>query len=579
MAGSILIVLIFVLLFLAMLGSLASIGQKSVFVVQDNSVLHLKFNTEIVDRSRENPFESFDFLSGRPQSTIGLIDIIRNLRKAKADDNIKGVFLDLTHVSTGLSSISEIRENLIELKAEGKFIIAYGEMFSQNAYYLASVADEIYLNPVGLLDFRGLNAQMMFFKNMLEKIGVEPQIIRHGEYKSAGEPFYLEKMSPENREQMQSIISSMWNNVINDISKSRNLSVNHLNMVADNYLSRTPSGALDNSMIDGIKHRDEIYERIRELLEINQDDKINFASFSQYKRALPPKEMTKSGVNDQIAVIFGQGMIISGKGSENNMGSDRIAAAIRKARLDDNVKAIVFRINSGGGSALASDVMLREVILAAKEKPVVASFGDVAASGGYYVACAADVIIANRSTITGSIGVFGMIPNMKELFESKIGLSFDNVKTNELADFASINRPLTNLEREIIKESIGEVYDTFISHVAEGRNLPKETVDNIGRGRVWTGVEAMQVGLIDEFGGLEYAIDKAAELAEIEDFRLIEYPEQKSFFEMLMDDMGGVTHNIIQRELGDSYIYYKLIQDIKNQSGILARMPFEIIIE
>ncbi|MBS4012144.1 MAG: signal peptide peptidase SppA [Bacteroidetes bacterium] len=579
MLGTFLIFLIPLIMLFGMISLIGTIGTEKAFDVNENTVLQLKFESEIVDRSSDNPFESFDFMSGKAQSAIGLNDMLKNVKKAGADNNIKGIFLDMTGINAGYATIAEIRNELLKFKESGKFIIAYGESYSQKAYYLASVADEVYLNPVGMIDFSGLNMQSMFFKNLLEKIGIEAQVIKHGDYKSAGEPFYLEKMSDANREQMLSIASSMWNSITNDISKSRNLSLNHINNVANGLLTRKPSLALDNSMIDGIKHRDEIMDNIRQKLGLGEKDKINFASYAQYKNAPMPKELLNVGAKDYIAVIYGMGNIISGEGGDYTMGSDRIAEAIREARLNDKVKAIVFRINSGGGSALASDVMLREIKLASEVKPVVASFGDVAASGGYYVACAADKIIANPSTITGSIGVFGMIPNMKDLFNQKLGITFDNVKTNTLADFGATNRPLTATEKELIQEMIGEIYDTFITHVSEGRSLPKETVDNIGRGRVWTGSEAKDIGLIDDFGGLEYAIVVAAELAELENYRIIEYPKKKTFIEMLLADMGGVREYFIKQQLGENYIVYKQIQTIKESTGILARIPFEMIID
>jgi protease IV len=579
MLGTLLVFLIPIIMMVGMIGIISSIGTEKIFEVTENTVLHLKLDSEIVDRSSDNPFESFDFFSGKPQAAIGLNNALKNIKKATSDEKIKGIFLDLSSINAGWATTAEIREALLKFKESGKFIISYGEYYTQKAYYLASAADQVYLNPVGALDFSGINATSIFFKNLLAKIGVEAQIIRHGDYKSAGEPFYLEKMSDANREQMQSIISSMWNNVTNDISKSRNLSVNHLNNVANGLLTRNAKLALDNSMIDGIKHRDEVLSIIKEKLELKEEDKINFATFSQYNNAPMPKDLLNVGAKDYVAVIYGMGNIISGEGSDYTMGSDRIAAAIREARLDDKVKAIVFRINSGGGSALASDVMLREIKLAAEVKPVVASFGDVAASGGYYVACAANKIFASPSTITGSIGVFGMIPNMKEFFNDKLGITFDNVKTNELSDFGATNRPLTAIEREIIIESIEEIYETFITHVSEGRNLPKETVDNIGRGRVWTGSEAKNIGLIDDFGGLNFAIEQAAALAELEKYRIVEYPTKKTFIEMLMTDFGGVKEMFIKKQLGENYIFYKQLQSIKESTGIQARMPFEMIIE
>ncbi len=556
--------------------SFATLASRDTVKVDKNSVLHLKLENEIADRGGRSPFEDFDFLSGRPSQVIGLNEILKNVNKAKEDDNISGILLDLSGVQAGFATIEEIREALIDFKESDKFIISYGEVYFQNAYYLASVSDDIYLNPEGAIDFSGMNAQLFFIKNMLEKLGIEPQIIRYGEYKSAGEPLFLDEMSPENREQTLAFIGSIWNNVLKGISESRSLSLNHLNYVADNLLTRTAEKSLENGMIDGVMYYDEVMDDLRDRLGLEKGDDISFVNYSQYKKAPLPESVRPEATRDKIAVVYGTGNIISGDAGERFIASDRIARTIRKARLDESVKAIVFRINSGGGSALASDVILREVKLAAEEKPVVATFGDVAASGGYYIACAADYIIANPNTITGSIGVFGVIPNMQEFFNEKLGITFDNVKTNELADFASLHRPLTPVEKEIIQESIDEVYYTFIGHVAEGRNLTKETVDEIGRGRVWSGVDAKRIGLIDDFGGLEYAIDKAAELAEIEKYRVVEYPERKDFFVQLMEDFGGVQDRWLQRRMGDKYKYLEMLQDAEHMTGIQARIPYEI---
>ncbi len=574
--------LTFVIIFFIMVGviaSIASFSRKEVVEVEKQSVLHLTLEREIVDRGGRSPFESFDFMSFSPTTTIGLNDLINNLKKAKEDENIEGVFLDLTFVNAGWSSIDEIRQAIEDFKESGKFVISYGDSYTQNAYYLATVADEIYLHPEGIVDFRGINAEMFFLKNMLDRLGIDPQIIRHGEYKSAGEMFNQERMSPENREQVTSYINSIWNNIMADIAKSRGLSVNHLNQVANELLTRTSELSLEWDMIDGIMYRDEILDEIRTRIGIDLQDDINFVSLSQYERAPRPKSMERPRTRDKIAVVYGMGNILPGSGSETSIGSDRIAGAIREARKDTTVKAIVFRINSPGGSALASDVILREVELASREKPVIASMGDVAASGGYYIACKADLIVANPNTITGSIGVFGMIPNMQDFFNEKLGITFDNVKTNDFSDLASVTRPLSRAEREIIKESIENVYETFIGHVAEGRDMTTSTVDELGQGRVWSGAEARQNGLIDEFGGLNFAIEKAAELAELEVYRLVEYPKRKDFLARLRQDFGGIKEERLKNKLGSAYHFYQQVDKVNEMTGILMRMPYDLTIE
>jgi len=571
--------LVFMLFFLLIIGMIASVGKREPVDVADNSVLHLQLKTEIIDRSSDNPFESFDFMSFSPSSAIGLNELLRNLKKAKEDENIRGIFLDLSITQTGWSTLREIREELTVFKESGKFIVAYGDMMSQGAYYLATVADEIYINPEGTVDFRGMNAEIAFFKNMLEKIGIDAQIIRHGKYKSAGEPFFLESLSPENREQIQGFISSIWNTALRDISDERNISINRLMEIADNFETRNPAGALEAGMIDGIAFRDEVMDIFREKLDIEADKKVNLVSYPKYNRAPLPKSMIPTRSRDKIAVVYAQGNIIMGEGSERSIGGDRIAKALRDARLDSSVKAIVLRVNSGGGSALASEIMLREAMLAAEEKPLIVSMGDVAASGGYYVACYADKIIASPGTITGSIGVFGMIPNMQELFNDKLGITFDNVKTNELADLGSVSRPLTRVEREIIEQEVERIYDTFINHVAEGRGLPVATVDSIAQGRVWSGVDAKRIGLIDDLGGLNYAIVQAAEMAGIEEYRTVEYPVQKDLLEQIREGFGGIEARWLRSKLGDSYKVYETMQQATENSGVLMRMPFDIYIE
>lgn len=578
MLGFFISAVILFFLFFVLIFSIASLSQKDEVVVKNNTILHLKLNDEIIDRSPNNPMENFDFASFKPRTSLGLNDILSNLKKAAEDDKISGLFLDLTNIPTGISTIAEIRSGIKEFKESGKFVVAYAEYYTQSSYYLASVSDQVYLNPVGILDFRGLNTEMMFFKNMLEKLGVEIQIIRHGKFKSAGEPFFLEKMSEANREQTLSFIGSIWNNMIKDIAESRSIAANQLNAYADEFATRRPEKALDLNFIDGIRHRDEVIGYLKEKTNKADKDELNLLAISSYTKAPAPAAKSPRSRN-KIAVVYANGQIMSGEGSDRIIGSDRIANAIQQARKDTTVKAIVLRINSPGGSALASDVILREIILARQAKPVVASMGDVAASGGYYIACMADKILASPSTITGSIGVFGLIPNMKGFFNSKIGITFDNVKTNRFADFASVSRPLNPTEKMILQEEIDYIYTTFITHVSNGRKLTVDQVDEIAQGRVWSGSEAKLIGLVDEFGGLTDAVKAAAELANLENYRVEEYPKRKEFLQQLLEDLGGKTETaLLKRKLGAHYDIFQKAQEIKDQSGIQARMPFDLII-
>ncbi len=571
--------LTFLIIFFIFMGMIASLGKSEPQPVAENSIFHLKLNSEIVERSSDNPFENFNPMSFTPTQTIGLNDLLKNIQKAKLDENIEGIFLDMSFTMAGWASMHEIRNALLDFKESGKFIIAYGDFLSQGAYYLASVADEVYLNPEGAIDFVGLNAEVVFLKNMLEKIGVDMQVIRYGKYKSAGEPFFREDLSAENRDQMQAYLSSMWNAVIKDVSEQRNMSVNELNSIADAFQTRTPEGALEAGMIDGIAYKDEIMDNMKARLELDENKEVNLVNFTKYKKAPLPDSMLPTGKREKIAIIYGSGNIVMESDNDLTMGANRVAKAIRTARKDTTVKAIVFRVNSPGGSALASEVMLREVMLAVEEKPVVVSMGDVAASGGYYVACYADKIIANPNTITGSIGVFGIVPNMKEMFNDKLGVTFDNVKTNELADLGSVSRPLSRSERQIIQEQIDRVYETFIHHVAEGRGLTVASVDSIAQGRVWSGIDAQRVGLIDDFGGLNFAIEQAAELADIESYRTIEYPEQKDLFEQIMEGFGSVEARYVKAKLGNAYPIYQKLNQATENSGILMRMPYDVQID
>jgi protease IV len=562
-----------ILIFVGIVSSVVSSSKDKETEIKENSVLYLKLNKQIVDRAPNNPFANFNFGNMEPDTKLGLWDdILENIEKAKTDDNIKGIYLDISVIPAGIGTIEEIRNALIDFKESKKFIISYSEVYSQKAYYLASIADEIYLNPEGMFDFRGLKSQTMFLKGALEKLAIEPQIIRHGKFKSAVEPLFLDKMSEASKEQTMKYVGSIWNHMVKKISESRDISVEKLNEYANNYQLGVSIDLVDRKLIDGLKYKDEIIDILKLKLELEDKNKVRIVKLKKYTD-VPKKKEYKGLAKDKIAIIFAQGSIISGEGSEQNIGSERISRAIRKARKDSTIKAIVFRVNSGGGSALASDVILREIKLATKEKPVIATMGDVAASGGYYVLAAADEVLASPNTITGSIGVFGVIPNMQKLFNKKLGLTFDGIKTNKYADFAELSRPLTLEEKEMFQNYVEKAYDTFITHVSDGRQLAKEEVDRIGQGRVWSGADALELGLIDRFGGLDDAIAIAVKKTGLEKYRIVAYPEQEDPFEQIMKQLSGdVKVRLIESELGENYKYYQRIKEISEMNGIQARM-------
>lgn len=547
--------------------------------VKSNSVLHFKLSSEITERSSDNPFENFPFSGDFKNRPLGLNDILANIEKAKDDENIKGIYLDIASIPAGIATLEEIRNALIDFKKSKKFIIAYSEEYGQGAYYLATVADKIYLNPEGMVDFKGLSRQIMFYKNMLEKLEVDVQIFRHGKFKSAIEPFDLEKMSDANREQTLTYLRSIWNHIVKGISAERGISANELNRYANEMLIQKADDALKYKLVDQLVYKDELLEILKEKTGAEKADKINYVELPKYTRA--PESKDESKTKNKIAIIYAVGDIISGEGDENTIGSERISKAVRTARLDSNVKAIVLRVNSPGGSSLASDVIWREMVLAKKTKPVVVSMGDVAASGGYYIACAADAILAQPNTITGSIGVFGVFPNAEKFFSNKLGITVDTANTNKHADFGNMYRPVSKDEGAVVQKWIEDVYQDFIGKVGEGRGMSSAEVDGIGQGRVWSGTDAKQIGLIDEFGGIKDAIVLAAKKAEIIDYKIIELPKQKDPFEELVKDLtdeDAMIDKKLKQEFGSAYSNIKNLKTLLKHQGIQARLPYDIVI-
>jgi len=560
-----------IVLLLLSAGLIAIMGSKEEIKVEENSILKIDLtNITIVERTSENPFDSFN-LSGDIPNTMELIDVLNTIEKAKTDKNIKAIYLNTSTVNAGLSQTEEIRNKLIEFKESKKTIISYAEFFSQKGYYLTSVADKIYLNPEGVLDLRGLSAGVMFYKGLLEKLDIDVQIIRHGKFKSAVEPFMLNKMSPASRKQIQLLLNSFADNIMDSIASQRGLTLSEVQNHANNLSLENAESCLKFNYVDALLYQDQIDDS---LLAISQTEKIKFISLNKYAKVKTEK---KEISRNKIAIIYANGDIKSGKGDEKNIGSVTTAKAIKTARKDKKVKAIVLRINSPGGSALASDVIWRETVLAKKEKPLVVSMGDYAASGGYYIACAADSIVANPTTLTGSIGVFGMIPNLERFYKKQLGVTIDTVNTNKHADMG-INRALTTFERNKIQRSIVDIYTTFIKHVGEGRNMSTTAVDEIGQGRVWTGYDAKGIGLIDVFGGLEKAIEIAASLAELNEYRLISLPKKKDPFTEIALKLGGEASiaDLVMQKLELNSELINPIENILTQDRVQARIPYYI---
>ena len=569
------LIIMTLVVFLIFMGIVAASTSKEVVEVKENSLLVAKFNKQIIDRADNNPLSKLMSGSFAYNDVMGLDQILKDLEKAKADDNIKGIFLRLSNVPSGTATLGEVRDALLDFKNSGKFIYAYADIFTQKSYYLATVADSIFMTPEGMFMFTGLSAEATFYKNALDKIGIEMQVVKHGSYKSAAESFTREDLSDENREQIEGYVGSIWNKIVSDISKSRGIPVEKLNQYADELVSLENDQLVETGMIDGLIYYDEMLTLMKKKLGVEEKNDMEAIGLSSYGD-VPSKEKKEVG-RDKIAVIYAMGMVVDGNAGEGYIGSERIAKAIRKARRDNSVKAIVFRVNSGGGSVVASDVIYREALLAAKEKPFVASMGDVAASGGYYIVAPADTILASPSTITGSLGVIFSIPNMKELMNDKLGVTTDVVKTNKHADIYSVFDPLDPQERLFIQRSVDDAYENFISLVAEGRNKSYDEIDAIAGGRVWAANDALDLGLIDMFGGMKKSIEVAAEMAGLETYRIQSLPKLDDPFTALIKELtGGARMKAIEKELGMDYIHYKNIQNIREMRGLQSIVPFDI---
>lgn len=572
-------VIAFFLLFFLLAGLIGTAisdgGKNNEVAINDNSVLHLKLDVPITEAEIENPLEGLP-LPGASEHSISLLQFKHVMKSAADDPKIAGVYLDISMFTSGFATAKEIRESLLDFRKSGKWIIAYSEVMTEPAYYIASAADKVYLNPEGDIEFNGLAAEVSFFKKLFDKLEIKPEIFRVGDFKSAVEPFLLDKMSDANRLQLNELIEGINNEMIKEIAATRNIEENRLKEISDKMLATNLAEAKQLKLVDSLIYYDQVLEDLQARLGVGSEDDIDFVKYNKYKKTVSSYKNSEN----EIAVIVAEGDIMPGKAQPGTIGSTTFAKEIRKARNSKKVKAIVLRINSPGGSALASDVMWREVTLAAKEKPVIASMGDYAASGGYYLAMGANTIVAEPNTITGSIGVFSVLFDMSSFLGNKIGITFDEVKTGEVGELVTVTRPLTEQEKRIWQKRTDAIYETFTSKAAEGRKMDVEALRKVASGRVWTGTQGKERGLVDELGGFEDAVKIAAEKAGVgNNYKIRFYPKQKTFLEQWLNDLeGNAKTNMLREELGENYKVMEQIKKVKSYQGAQARMPFEVVI-
>ncbi len=574
--ASVIFSIISMLIMFAMMGSMiSSFGKQESFFLQNNSVLNLRLQGAIQERSAEN--DPFSELLGNRTATMGLNDIVGAIRKAKNNDKIKGIYLDSRIFSASNATLAEIRQELEDFKESGKFIVAYADNYTQSGYYLASVADKVAINPQGMLDIHGMAAVPFFFKDALKKIGVEVQLFKVGTYKSAVEPFTQTEMSAANREQVSSVINDTWNSMKIDMAASRNMESSQIDSIADQFpMLKKADFLLTQNLVDTILYEDEMKNYLRELIGVDADAKIPSATVAEMK-TVKTQAIKKS--SNSIALLYAAGNITSGNGS-TGIQDKYIVNEIEKLRKDDDIKAVVFRINSGGGSAYASEQIWKAISDLKEKKPVVVSMGDLAASGGYYIACNANKIVAQPTTITGSIGIFGLFPNLSGTLD-KLGIDADVVKTNEFSDFGNISRAFNAKEVEMMQSYVDNGYDLFLTRCADGRGMPKDSLAKYAEGRIWTGNHAKEIGLVDELGGIDEAIHFAAELANLgKSYAVFEYPRMRSRFEEILNkNKEELAAKTLKSYLGESYDMFLLLKDIKEQDFIQARIPYDLNIK
>ena len=565
------------LMFAAMI---ASVGSSNMVSVKDNSILKLELQKPIQEQAEENPFDMFgDEFSQYYQSSIGLDDILTCIKSAAKDPKIKGIYINTGSVSAAPATLKEVHDALVEFKESGKFIYAYSDSYTQGAYYLSSMADTVTMSSTGIIEFKGMALQVMFYKGLLDKLDVDMQVIRHGKFKSAVEPYLMDKMSEANREQMTLLANTLWNTMLDDMAKSRNIDKDQLNQIADGLFIGTATKAVENKLVDKTCYKSDVAQDLKKLAGVADDKDLNITNLAEYRKAV--KAETNSA-KDEIAVIYAVGQITGGKSGDDSMGSETMVKLIRDAYTSENVKAIVLRVNSPGGDGTASDIIWHEIEQAKKAgKVVVTSMGDYAASGGYYISCNSNYIIAQPNTLTGSIGVFGMIPSFQRALKNKLGVTVDGVTTNKHSDAVGTMRPLNAEETAVFQEFIDDFYGVFTQRVADGRGMEQSAVDEIGQGHVWAGADALKIGLVDALGNFDDAVAKAAELANLEGYKLTYYPKKKDFWTKLMEKSSGDNNiqAVIRQELGDQYYIYQGLKQLQNAEGVQALMPLQIQFE
>ncbi|MGN7723224.1 signal peptide peptidase SppA [Chitinophaga sp. 22620] len=551
---------------------LASSGDK--VVTGSNAVVVVDLSQGLREQRVEDPLRTF--LSDDPSQEPGLFDAVRLIRKAATDDNVKGLYLKADGNGNGYASSEEIRRAIVEFRKSKKFVYAYAETLTQNAYYLASAADKVYLHPKGFIDFAGFSITMMYLKGTLEKLEIQPQIFYNGKFKSATEPLRETKMTEANRIQTTAFLGDLYADFLLRISEARKIDTATLHRYANEGLIMEPSDADKYKLVDGLKYNDQVMDEIKRSLGLSGDEKVNFVSLNRYFSANPLYESSGN-----VALIYADGDIVSGSNGEDQIASEDYVKVIREVRQDKDIKAIVFRVNSPGGSALASESIWRELSLARKTKPVVVSMGNYAASGGYYISCMADSIFAEPNTLTGSIGVFAIVPNMQGFFNNKLGITFDGVKTGEFADAGNTTRPLTDKEKALFQRSVDTIYATFKQRVVDGRKLSQAVVDSISQGRVWTGVQAQKMGLVDRLGGIQSAVDCAAKMANIPEVKISAYPRPKNTLDRFMKSIGGTKAGMLKEELGADYAFYQTVKKLRALSTgeVQAKLPYSMVIE
>ena len=573
--GVVLAGIIFTILgIVTMVGMVASSDTET--VVKENSIFVLDLEGTLSERVKDNPLQT---LMGEENQAYGLDDILASIQKAKDNEDIKGIYLQTAFLETSFASLEEIRHALLDFKESGKFIVAYADQYTQDMYYLASVADKIIVNPQGSISWHGLASQPIFYKDLLKKVGVEMQIFKVGTYKSAVEPFIATEMSDANREQVTAFMASIWGRLLEDVSASRNIPVETLNKLADEMMDFQPAETyIANGLADTLLYKDGVLDYLKEISGREADESLRTLSLAEMKNVKRNTPLDKSG--NIIAVYYAFGGIDDSTSPEEGINSEKVIKDLRKLREDETIKAVVLRVNSPGGSAYGSEQIWREVVLLKEKKPVIVSMGDYAASGGYYISCAADYIVADPTTLTGSIGIFGMFPNMEELLTDKLGLHFDMVKTNKFADMGTLARPFNSDERAAMQNYINNGYKLFVKRCADGRGMSVEAIEKIAEGRVWTGATAKELGLVDELGGLNKAIEIAAQKAEVEAYSLLTYPSKESFFSSLMNEgKSNYIEGQLMETLGEAYPSIKFIQNVKDMDRIQARMPFDLRIQ